>query len=64
MKAAEDLIKERGAVKVVASALAYIAGAKEIVSRSLLSAQQVKGGYNIAHVYVVEGGGDLLCGPW
>ena len=41
-EAAEQLVKDRGAVDVVASALAYISGAKEIVSRSLLSAQQVR----------------------
>ena len=41
-EAAEQLIQEKGAVDVVASALAFISGAKEIVSRSLLSAQQVK----------------------
>jgi len=42
-EAAENLIEERGAVEVVAAALAHIAGARDIVSRSLLSAQQVKG---------------------
>ena len=41
-EAAEQLIQEKGAVDVVASALAFISGAKEIVSRSLLSAQRVK----------------------
>ena len=40
-EAAEQLIKEKGATNVVAAALAYISGAKEIVSRSLLSAHQV-----------------------
>lgn len=40
-EAAEELIKEKGAANAVAAALAYIAGAKDIVSRSLLSAQQV-----------------------
>ena len=40
--AAEQLIKEKGATNVVAAALAYISGAKEIISRSLLSAHQVR----------------------
>lgn len=40
-EAAEQLVREKGTVEVVASALAYISGAKEIISRSLLSAQQV-----------------------
>ena len=40
-EAAEQLVKDKGAVDVVASALAYISGAKEIVERSLLSAQPV-----------------------
>ena len=40
-EAAEQLIKEKGATNVVAAALAYISGAKEIISRSLLSAHQV-----------------------
>ena len=42
-EAAEKLIEERGAVEVVSAALAYISGARDIISRSLLSAQQVKG---------------------
>ena len=40
-EAAEQLIKEKGATNVVAAALAYISGAKEITSRSLLSSHQV-----------------------
>ena len=40
-EAAEELIEEKGATNAVAAALAYIAGAKDIVSRSLLSAHQV-----------------------
>ena len=40
-EAAEELIREKGATSAVAAALAYIAGAKDIVSRSLLSAHQV-----------------------
>ena len=40
-EAAEQLIKEKGATNVVAAALAYISGAKEIISRSLLSSHQV-----------------------
>ena len=40
-EAAEELIEEKGATSAVAAALAYIAGAKDIVSRSLLSAHQV-----------------------
>ena len=46
--AAEELIREKGATSAVAAALAYIAGAKDIVSRSLLSAHQV-------HVNVMAG---------
>ena len=40
-EAAEELIEEKGATSAVAAAVAYIAGAKNIVSRSLLSAHQV-----------------------
>ena len=40
-EAAEELIRDKGATSAVAAALAYIAGAKDIVSRSLLSAHQV-----------------------
>ena len=40
-EAAEELIREKGAINAVAASLAYITGAKDIVSRSLLSAQQV-----------------------
>ena len=39
--AAVKMIEEKGAVEMVAAALAYISGARDIVSRSLLSAQQV-----------------------
>ena len=40
-EAVEELIREKGATSAVAAALAYIAGAKDIMSRSLLSAHQV-----------------------
>lgn len=40
-EAAGELIAERGAVDVVAAALAHMSGAKEITSRSLLSSHQV-----------------------
>ena len=43
-EAAEELIREKGATSAVAAALTYIAGAKDIVSRSLLSAHQVYSG--------------------
>ena len=53
-EAAEELIEEKGATSAVAAALAYIAGAKDIVSRSLLSAHQVCHNNIIimAHVHV------------
>ena len=40
-EAAEELIREKGATSAMAAALAYIAGAKDIMSSSLLSAHQV-----------------------
>ncbi len=40
-EAATQLIDGRGAVDVVAAALAHMSGAKEITSRSLLSSHQV-----------------------
>ena len=40
-EAAEELIREKGATSAMTVALAYIAGAKDIVSRSLLLAHQV-----------------------
>ncbi len=49
---AEGLIEERGAVDVVAAALAHMSGAREITSRSLLSSHQV-GGADHAH-YISE----------
>lgn len=39
-KAAEEMIKETQAVDILARALAYISGYKDIVARSLLSSQQ------------------------
>ena len=41
-EAAEQLVQEKGATGIVAAALAYISGAREITSRSLLSSHQVK----------------------
>ena len=46
-EAAEELIGAKGATSAVAAALAYIAGAKDIISRSLLSAHQVCRNNNI-----------------
>ena len=40
-EAAEDLIKEKGAVDALAAALASISGQTEIKSRSLISSQEV-----------------------
>ena len=51
-EAAEELISEKGATSAVAAALAYIAGAKDIVSRSLLSAHQVHVLYAVVYMYM------------
>ena len=52
-EAAEELIGEKGATSAVAAALAYIAGAKDIISRSLLSAHQAcHNNIIMAHVYM------------
>ena len=40
-EAAAQFIEEKGPTEALAAALAYISGSTEIVSRSLLSAQQV-----------------------
>ena len=39
--AAEEVIKERGAVDAVAASLAFISGLTDVTSRSLLSSHQV-----------------------
>ena len=52
-EAAEELISEKGATSAVAAALAYIAGAKDIVSRSLLSAHQVHCVHHLQYMYCI-----------
>ena len=48
-KAAEEMMKDTPAVDILARALAYMSGYKDIVARSLLSSQQVSQLAGLSH---------------
>ena len=52
-EAAEELIREKGATSAMTVALAYIAGAKDIMFRSLLSAHQVHCVHHLQYMYCI-----------
>ena len=54
-EAATKLIDEKGSVKALCAALAYISGFSEVPSRSLLTSEQVKVEIHMqVHIYTVD----------